>query len=132
MIVRLENWPRWWKGLTALETLKDGDALGIGARHLLTWKGILPYRLHFEITMVAIHQLSTIKLQASGELTGTGLWTVTSQDNAVTVRYDWNVRTTQRWMNLLVPIARPIFAWNHNCVMRWGYQGLTQHLADEK
>ena len=36
------------------------------------------------------------------------------------VVYEWNVSTTKPWMNLLAPIARPLFAWNHDWVMRNG------------
>jgi len=45
------------------------------------------------------------------------------------VIYDWRVRTTKRWMNLASPIARPIFKWNHDRVMRWGGEGLARHLG---
>jgi hypothetical protein len=40
------------------------------------------------------------------------------------VRYDWIVDTTKRWMILLAPVARPLFAWNHHAVMRRGQEGL--------
>ena len=42
--------------------------------------------------------------------------------------YEWDVGTKRRWMNLLAPIARPIFAWNHDYVMRNGAQGLARLL----
>jgi hypothetical protein len=29
-------------------------------------------------------------------------------------------------MNLLAPVARPFFAWNHDVVMRWGGEGLSR------
>jgi hypothetical protein len=32
-------------------------------------------------------------------------------------------------MNYLSPIARPIFSWNHNVVMRWGGEGLAKQLG---
>jgi hypothetical protein len=32
-------------------------------------------------------------------------------------------------MNLLAPVARPIFAWNHHAVMRNGGVGLTRKLG---
>lgn len=41
--------------------------------------------------------------------------------------YEWVVRTTERWMNLLAPLARPAFAWNHNVVMRQGGEGLARN-----
>jgi len=33
------------------------------------------------------------------------------------------------WMNLLAPIARPLFEWNHNVVMNWGAEGLEKRLG---
>ena len=44
------------------------------------------------------------------------------------VTYEWNVRTTKAWMNLLAPVARPVFAYNHDVVMRWGGEGLARRL----
>jgi hypothetical protein len=40
------------------------------------------------------------------------------------VLYEWNVRTTKPWMNAVAPLARPVFEWNHNWVMRNGGAGL--------
>ena len=44
-------------------------------------------------------------------------------------RYDWQVDTTQAWMKLMAPVARPFFAWNHDVIMRWGAQGLAKRLG---
>ena len=45
------------------------------------------------------------------------------------VRYDWKVNTTKKWMNLLAPIARPLFNWNHDIVMKAGYEGLKKKIS---
>jgi hypothetical protein len=45
------------------------------------------------------------------------------------VLYEWNVTTSKRWMNLVAPVARPVFAWNHDVVMRWGGEGLARELG---
>lgn len=45
------------------------------------------------------------------------------------MRYEWDVRTTQWWMNALAPLARPVFAWNHDYVMRQGGEGLRRRLG---
>ena len=66
---------------------------------------------------------------AIGELQGRGLWQLSTEGNETIVRYDWNVVTTKRWMNLLSPIARPLFEWNHNVVMSWGVKGLARRLG---
>ena len=64
-----------------------------------------------------------IELEARGELAGTGRWRIFDGD-AVAVTYERRVRTTRPWMNALAPLARPLFEWNHNAVMRRGGEGL--------
>ena len=44
------------------------------------------------------------------------------------VRYEWRVRTKRGWMNLLAPIARPFFKWNHDYVMQRGGEALADLL----
>ncbi len=53
-----------------------------------------------------------------GELEGVGRWRLYEQDGVTAVLYEWNVRTTKAWMNLLAPLLRPAFEWNHDWVMR--------------
>lgn len=76
------------------------------------------------MTVTRVEPFSRIESTAAGELEGTGLWTFSRQGPATLVRYDWNVRTTRPWMNALAPVARPLFRWNHDVVMAWGFQGL--------
>ncbi len=67
-----------------------------------------------------------------GELAGIGRWRLFEQDGEVPVTavvYEWNVSTTKPWMNLLAPIARPLFEWNHDWVMRNGGAGLAKLLG---
>ena len=68
-------------------------------------------------------------MAAIGELQGRGLWQLSIESDETIVRYDWNVETTKRWMNLLSPVARPLFEWNHNVVMGWGAEGLERRLG---
>lgn len=42
--------------------------------------------------------------------------------------YEWNVETTKLWMNLLGPVASPVFDYNHDAVMRRGAEGLARRL----
>jgi hypothetical protein len=66
---------------------------------------------------------------ASGELAGVGRWRLFEQGGLTAVLYEWNVRTTRAWMNLLAPIGRTIFAVNHDYVMRNGGSGLAKLLG---
>jgi hypothetical protein len=76
--------------------------------------------------------LAFIEGEAVGELTGTGRWRLAEREGITEVRYDWNVSTTKAWMNLLAPVARPLFKWNHDVVMNWGAEGLARRLGVER
>lgn len=128
-ITEVERWPQWWRGVEAVVRLHDGDHQGIGAIHRYTWKSKLPYRLSFTMETTRVEPLQRIEGQAQGELQGTGCWTFIETAQGTTVRYDWHVRTTKAWMNLVAPLARPLFAWNHDVVMAWGEEGLIRLLA---
>jgi hypothetical protein len=74
----------------------------------------------FDVQVTRVEPPFRLEARAAGELDGTGRWTLTSADGGTLVRYDWDVRTTRRWMNLLAPAARPVFRWNHDELMREG------------
>jgi len=126
-----ELWPEWWPYLDTVVKVAPGDSAGIGAIHRYSWRGPLPYRLTFEMVVTRIERPFVLAGTARGDLEGTGQWTLMSGENAAThVRYDWNVRTTRAWMNLVAPFARGLFAWNHDRVMRAGGDGLSRHLGE--
>jgi uncharacterized protein YndB with AHSA1/START domain len=129
MIYHSDRWPQWWKGVERVERVREGGANDIGSIYRYTWKSKLPYRLIFEMELTNVEPVKFIEGTALGELSGTGRWQLSSEGEMTTARYDWQVETTKRWMNLLTPIARPLFKWNHNVVMRWGAEGLARELG---
>ena len=128
-ISRPEAWPTWWRGVVAVELLEPGDANGLGAYRRFTWRSVLPYTLTFNMRTVRSERPSIIEGVADGELCGVGRWQLTRAGAGTAVRYDWTVEATKPWMRWLAPIARPLFAWNHDAVMRWGEDGLRRRLA---
>jgi hypothetical protein len=132
LIYRSEEWPAWWRGVERVEQIEPGDAEGIGTLHRYTWKSKLPYRLAFEMRLSRVEPQSVIEGEAVGELSGKGLWQLSQKGDVTSVRYDWNVKTTKAWMNLLAPVARPVFKWNHDVVMNWGAEGLARKLGVER
>lgn len=123
-----ETWPSWWRGVKEVVELAPGDERGIGQRARYRWRSRLPYDLVFEIEATRKEPPHLLEGQASGQLEGTGRWRLFEDDNVTAVIYEWNVRTGKRWMNLLAPLARPLFAVNHDWVMRNGGIGLAQLL----
>jgi hypothetical protein len=123
------TWPQWWKGVRRVEELTPGDDHGIGNVRRYTFRSALPYDLVFDMRTTRIEPMRALDGAASGELEGEGRWRLESiGPDATLVRYEWDVRTTRPWMNLLAPIARPLFAWNHDRIMRWGDEGLSRYL----
>jgi hypothetical protein len=66
---------------------------------------------------------------ASGDLEGKGTWSFEPREGGTRVRYVWAVRTTRRWMNLPIPLARRVFALNHDAIMARGAEGLARELG---
>ncbi len=40
----------------------------------------------------------------------------------------WNI-DPKPWMNVIAPIARPLFRWIHDMIMGWGEAGLRNRLG---
>ena len=128
VICRPARWPSWWWGVKNVVELAPGDERGVGRLLRYTWKGLLPYALTFTIRVVDVKPGAVLEGIASGELEGMGRWRFSQEGSATAVCYEWQVRTTRRWMNLLAPIAGPLFVWNHNLIMRAGGEGLARLL----
>jgi uncharacterized protein YndB with AHSA1/START domain len=128
-IYESERWPEWWRGVLEAEELAEGDEDGVGRRGRYVWKSKLPYRLEFFVRTTKVERPFLLEGDATGELTGVGRWRLFERGGVTAVLYEWNVSTTRAWMNLLAPIARPIFAVNHDYVMRNGGEGLAELLG---
>jgi len=125
-----ENWPQWWRAVERVEMVRRGGSDGVGAVRRYTWRSRLPYRLVFEMETVLIEPKAIIEGRATGELEGKGRWQLSADGDATRVRYDWQVSVAKPWMRWLSPVARPLFAWNHDVAMRWGREGLLRRLRE--
>lgn len=123
------RWPEWWRGVVSVDELDPGGEDRVGARHAIEWRSRLPYPVRFEFVTDQVERPALMQGRAEGELAGTGRWRLFEQDGVTAVLYEWVVRTTRPWMNALAPVARPVFAANHDTVMRWGGEGLARRLG---
>jgi carbon monoxide dehydrogenase subunit G len=124
----VERLPAWYPAVQEAQTLAAGDADGVGRRVRLVLKGRLPMQLAFEATVARLDPPRELELHAEGELAGSGRWLLDQQGEITTVRYLWDVRTTRPWMNLVAPIARPLFTWNTKGVLLEAGRGLARLL----
>jgi hypothetical protein len=122
-----QRWPQWWRGVEEVTQLRDDGDVGSVAG--MVWKSLLPYRVRFEVETTRVERPHLMEGRASGELAGVGRWRLYEDEGVTAVLYEWNVATTRRWMNLVAPIARPIFEWNHDWVMARGGEGLARLLG---
>jgi len=129
-----EEWPSWWRAVKKVERIADGDENGVGAVRRMTWSTMiwrtaLPYTLAFDMRTTRIEPMTRIEAQAEGELSGIGRWAIWPDGRRTRVRYEWIVEVKEPRMRLLTPLLRPVFVWNHNTVMGWGFKGLVAKLA---
>lgn len=124
-----ERWPEWWDGLESVVKLEEGDDEGRGSLGLYTWRSVMRYRLEFEMRITRVERPHRMDGEANGELAGSGCWRLYEDGEATAVLFEWRVMTTRWWMNSLAPIARPIFRWNHDRLMRAGGRGLARRLG---
>jgi hypothetical protein len=124
-----ERWPEWWRGVEVADEIHHGDGDRVGAVSRMVWRSLLPYRVEFEVTTTRVERPHLMEGRAVGELAGIGRWRLYERDGVTAVLYEWKVATTRPWMNLLAPLARPIFEWNHDWVMARGGEGIADLLG---
>jgi hypothetical protein len=123
------GWPEAWTWLASVEML-DGATppASRGDRCRYAFRTALPYTLSFVTEVTEVEPPTLLVAEASGELAGTGRWDLTEVEAGTALRYTWLVETTKRWMNVLAPIGRPAFSWNHDVLMKDFARGLAATL----
>jgi carbon monoxide dehydrogenase subunit G len=125
----IEEWPSWWPGVERVTKVEHGDEDGVGGIYEQLWRSKVPYAVAFTTHVTRVERPHLIEARAEGKLEGVGTFRLFAADNSTAVTYDWAVRTTPVWMNVVAPVARPVFAWNHHAVMKNGGVGLARALG---
>lgn len=116
-----EAWPEWWPGVERVAL--DGDAME------QVWRSRLPYAVRFRALVDAIEPPERIAGRVDGALRGTGICSLSEVPEGTKVEFELAVETTEAWMNLFAPLARPVFVWNHDALMRRGGEGIARRLG---
>lgn len=118
------HWPNWWQGAEKVEPVAASGGDGINGICRYSWRGKLPYPVVFDVRATRITKLVAIEGLVTGDLEGVGYWHFSRQGPVSVVRFEWHVRSTKWWMNILAPFARSIFINNHVRLMAQGAEGL--------
>jgi hypothetical protein len=130
-LVDTEKWPSWWKYVASVNELSPGNPNGFNNIRQYLWHTCLPYSLLLNMRVVEVQPYRYLAVEVSGDLEGNGSCDIAWDSSAGRTKIDflWQVQPCQDWMKSFTIVAKPIFTWNHNQVMKQGEQGLIRHLA---
>lgn len=122
--------PRWWPAVYLdLRILEPGDTNGLGKVVELYTKGWLPYTLKWKFRSTEKVFPNTLALEAFGDLTGQGRWTIEKKDDQQChITYDWKISADKPILRHLSFLMKPIFAANHHWAMRKGLESIQLEL----
>jgi uncharacterized protein YndB with AHSA1/START domain len=122
-IADARSYPTWWKPVY-LEVESEGEP-AVGSVSRQHFKGRLPYHLRTRSRITRLEAPYAIGAEVDGDLRGTGLWTLTSNDDGTThVRFDWRVHADRLLLRLLTPVLRRALRWNHAWAIARAREGL--------
>lgn len=126
----VDNWGTWWKWARRVESLTSERGT-VGARYRNRIATPLLYGFTYDTELVEVTD-ELIRLNVSGDLEGTGLFRFQATESGGSfLSFEWSVETRKYWMNLLAPVARPIFIWNHHRLMADFGEGLGEASGGE-
>lgn len=125
-----EDFTSWWPSVKRSRLLVEGDEKGLGARAAYTLQSPLLYSMAFEARAVEVERPLRIHTLVRGDLVGTGTYLLEADEGARTrVGFSWHVSTTKPWMNIIAPVAKPLFVWAHRHVMSEGAAAMASRLG---
>lgn len=120
----IEAYPDWWKGLRKAKMRGPESRLQLGSVADCEVKGFLPFSLRFTVEVTKFEPHHLLEIKSTGDLVGTGKWSLEPKDNGALSTFNWDVGTSNPILNLLakIPFAKPILEKSHDDVMAKGYE----------
>ena len=118
---------RRWPGIERFHILNIEDGLKAGCRIAATVKS-LPGNLDFTLEVTEVDPGRRLALVCRGDLEGEGHWLVDERPDGVWSEFNWDVATTEWFMNVLGLLLRPFLRRSHDRTMARGYLVLSAWL----
>jgi uncharacterized protein YndB with AHSA1/START domain len=124
ILSKAEDMPRWWPSVyLEIKVYDDGKLID------LYTKGWLPYTLRWKARLVENQPPHRLVIEALGDFTGKGAWTLTQDGKFVNIVYDWKIQANKPLLKNLSFLLKPIFSLNHQWAMARGEESLKLELA---
>jgi len=123
VLEQLTTYPAWWPEVRRIEPVNDTTAD-------VTIRAFLPYSLRFRMELKQLdNEKGVLEASLAGDLDGFSSWTVTPIEGGCRLGFEEEVRVNKVLLQLLAPLARPLFKLNHAVMMRRGERGLRKFVA---
>jgi quercetin dioxygenase-like cupin family protein/uncharacterized protein YndB with AHSA1/START domain len=116
------TYPMWWRPVY-LDVESEGP-VRVGSSSRQHFKGRLPYHLYTSSVITDFDPPNRIAADVTGDLRGRGVWTLTPAGQGTHVRFDWQVHADRKLLQVLTPVLRPLFRWNHDWSIKAAMRGL--------
>ena len=132
-LTAVPEWPSWWRWAKRIDVLTPPTGEdGLGAVYRSRVATPLVYGMSYDTAIVDVVRPRLIDVTASGDIAGKGRFLLSDEPSGGTrVTFTWLVVTPKWWMNLLAPVARPGFVWNHGRLMTDFGRGLAKASGGE-
>jgi hypothetical protein len=130
IIRKIADYPGWWTEF--LDAQKRNDIDGPGAIVAVHVKSSLPYHMYFEIEAVREEPPRIAEVRVRGDLIGSMKWTLRPEGSGTRLFFEETVTTGKALLNVLAPLFKPFFAWNHEIMMKHGEAGLRRLLESRR
>ena len=126
-------YPTWWKNLKKAVIRGPESRLQLGSIVDCEVKGSLPFSLRFTIEVTTFDPPRLLEIKSTGDLIGTGKWTLESKDNGTQSIFHWDVGTTNPVLNIIarIPFVKSMLEKNHDDVMAKGYEVINARFKNE-
>jgi hypothetical protein len=122
------TYPQWWPVYSHVKVIKDVPFPHIGGRANLLVNSFLGYKLNIEVETTRADPPKYLMTVSEGNLEGSGEWIFTQEGETTHAQWTWIVHSNHRLLNLLEPVAKPLFAYSHTNASEKGHQGLKKFL----
>lgn len=122
VLADLGAYPRWWPPVREVRRIDEDRAF-------VRIQASLPYTLRLRLDRrVQDREAGLLEVGIAGDLEGFARWRIEPRDGGALLRYEQEVVTRKRSLNVLAPVARWAFIANHAAMMRSGRRGLRAYL----